>query len=155
MLILTLMIPLKDPQLVRERFGLVSRLNADRDRKSSALHSHPKLSFKSSPNSPVDPPGLLDDTMKETTQFLDYYTWLNDQLSEHGNLPPVGHKDADNRYTAEVEKIRDEVRRLDRLRVEAWNRLVYAKFTPLVHDGGEPMVMRPSSSFAPIAGCCR
>ena len=76
-----------------------------------------------------------------------YRGWLREALWSYGDLPAIGDCDADNRYVAEVGKLRSELQGLMMAEAVAWKRLVYehhyavnldpAHPQPDVMDGGE------------------
>ena len=89
-------------------------MNSQRVLRRRSLPVHPELVFEALPTSPEDSPGQLDKADQRTSHFLDYEHWLQEQLLLHGSLSSVGDKDADNRYAAEVQQLREELEKLRR-----------------------------------------
>ena len=125
---------------IRERFLLVANLNSARDVLVRALTDSPNLIFKAPPTSASDPLSELDGSKGDNVPFSQYRSWLEDAVWKHGDLPPVGHVDADHRYVAEIRKLRSELERLAMLEAVAWNRLVHESLYRVNLDPSRPEV---------------
>ena len=115
----------QNPAVIRERIALVARLNSERDIRSATVPAHPNLVFKSPPTSPSDDPSELESSKGDNLAFRAYRDWLREALWAHGDLRAIGDCDADNRYVAEVGKLRSELQRLTMTEAVAWKQLVY------------------------------
>ncbi len=140
----------QDPHAVGERVALVARLNSARVLRSRTVPDQPKLVFKELPAADSDPPGELDRSKGDGTAYSAYQDWLNQVLWKHGDLPPLGDKDADGRYTAEVRCLRTELARLAAVKTKAWSRLINEQLFnyDADPDANEPDLFALSESIA-------
>ena len=90
--------------------------------RSRLIPNYIKLVFRSQPVSSLDPVGELDTRYDGSAEFCILRDWLAMSSDYLRDLPPTGHKAADNQLLALLSKFDENLARLENILSEAWTR---------------------------------
>ncbi|KAJ3559008.1 hypothetical protein NM688_g599 [Phlebia brevispora] len=114
-------------------------------RRSRLFHDDLKLDF--SPTVPPTEPTIqsLSPTHNVNASFLDYYHWLLQQSELLKALPDFGDKDVASRRRVLVEKLTQELERLEHMKGRSWQRASLEQLLTARREAGSiaPLVVKP------------
>lgn len=100
-----------------------------------------KVKFKNKPTSLSDLPSKLNLSDRTTAELHAFHTWLHEQPPYLRGLPAIGDKAVDNHHEKLIERCEAEIRRLDTLVSQSWQR--EKAYAGLLFAGGLTPVLRP------------
>ncbi|PIL27816.1 hypothetical protein GSI_10970 [Ganoderma sinense ZZ0214-1] len=126
--------------IVQKRHKCLSDLLSLVDQMCKSMPNNMKLTFETMSTSLEDPA-----PEPSTPGFATLYTWLEDQIRYISqDLPPIGHRDMDQRRLALLRRLTSELERLKTLKETAWSRQLAAHIIR-THmrdaDGNGPVVV--------------
>lgn len=136
---------------IRQRLSLIATLQSNLDLRSCTVERNIDLAFK--PVSELsETPGELEDSGARNTAFTAYQAWIEQTLAEHGDLPPVEDKDADNSFAGLLRTIRREQQRIRDIKSRAWKKQMWAQFVAVEAELGEDVPrIAPPCTYAESA----
>ncbi|KAJ3534922.1 hypothetical protein NM688_g7054 [Phlebia brevispora] len=142
--------PMMTDEGINESISTLGGIQSLLCRRSRLIRCDLKLDFSSVV--PAEEPTIQSLSRAQTVnaEFLDYYSWLLQQLKVLVDLPDFGNKDVASRKRVLNEQLSEEISRVEDIKTRSWQRAFLEQILANDADGVSPIVVTPREQrFAP------